>query len=255
MSVNAETSSVVVSMIFKESDEPFDIHQLELDLSKELSITISDPLIDEKGVILFTCNNITYAIARIPAGIPKNDFQSAADYSLLYKDKDGLYDKQKAHIIVTVISDKLDLIKQQLLLTKLTRAVLKNTNSLGVLWGSSVQLIQSNVFLAFSTDISDESLPIPLWVNFCLFKDTNNKINVYTLGMKTLGYPEYEIINLKMNWNDGYYFLVDFTNYMITSHDLITDGDTIGRDENEKLKVTYPKSEITDDNRVMRIEM
>lgn len=51
--------------------------------------------------------------------------------------------------------------------------------------------------------------------------------------MKTLGYPEYEIINLKMNWNDGYYFLVDFTNYMITSHDLITDGDTIGRDENE----------------------
>lgn len=255
MSLSAENNNAVLAMIFQEKNIPFNTKQLESDISKELSISLSEPLVDKDGVIVFINNSVTYAIARMPVGIPKEDFESAADYSLLYKDKIGLYDKQKAHILLSVISKDNDVIMQQLLLTKLTRAVLKNTNSLGVYWGSSVQLIQPDVFFAFSNQMSSEALPIPLWVNFCVYKNAKGKINMHTIGMKSLGYPEYEIINLKMNWNDGYYFLVEFTNYMIVSNDIIKDGDTIGRDEKEKLKVTYPKSEITDDKKVMRIEM
>lgn len=250
-----ETKNTNIAMIFREKDENIDLKILKEFIKSELSIKKLEDLNEEKGIIIFENNDNHYIIARMPVEIPKNDFKSAADYSLLYKDPKKIVNKQKAHIIISVQSKKGNMIENNLKLIKLVRAVIKSTSSLGVYWGSAAQIIQDDIFLAFTDKIDSNNLPIPIWINICRYIDKNNKINVHSIGLKDLGYPEYEIINLKMKWEDAYYYLLDFANYMITSGDLIKDGDTIGRNENEKLKVRFIKSEITEDKKVMRIDM
>ncbi|MBN1699917.1 MAG: DUF4261 domain-containing protein [Spirochaetales bacterium] len=255
MCAYAEKDNIAMAMIFKVNDDIIDVDLLKSNLQNELNISIKDKLVDKDGTIIFHVDNTTYVIARMPDGIPVKDFQSASDRSLLYKNKENLAQHQKSHIICSVVNDKNTLIKNRIILTKLIRSVLKSTESLGIYWGDACQIVQSEIFMAFTDQISEKSLPIPVWINICVYKNENNRINVYTIGMKVFSYPEYEIINLKMNREDAYYFLLDFLNSLLTTGVKLKDGDTIGRDENEKFKVHYIESFINGDSKVMKIEM
>jgi hypothetical protein len=94
-----------------------------------------------------------------------------------------------------------------------------------------------------------------IWVGITIGKGDNGEINLFSRGLKDFGFPEFEVVDLKMPRDDAYYFLLDLAENIITSRDIIKEGDTVGRDANEKLKVNYIKSVFTENNNVMRIKM
>lgn len=244
-----------VAFILRTQDSELDLQVLKKSVEATLSISITEPLVEEKSVITFKNNDNLFLISRMPFGVPQEEVRSALSSSLLIKNKSGIAEGQKAHLVVSVSSESATKIQNRLLLTKLVSAILNSSDSVGVYWGSAGQVIQPDIFLSFAKSADEKNLPIPLWLSFTVGKGEKGETNFFSTGMKDLGYFEFEVIDLKMNWEDCYYFLLDFTNYFITSGDKIADGDTIGRDENEKIKVKYLKSELTDDPTVMRIFM
>jgi hypothetical protein len=244
-----------VAMVFRAQDNTIDLKKLKIIIEKELNLTIKDKLKDEKGNIVFENNNDMFVIGRMPVPIPVEEIKRVAEHSLLFKDKKGIETKQKAHIIVSVHSKQGDLIDNRIKLTRLVRSVLMSTDAIGVYWGSSSQIIQKDIFIALTDSVKKESLPMIIWLGFTIGKGDGDEINLYSTGLKDFGFPEIEVIGLKMSRDDAYYFLLDLAGNIISLKDIIKEGDTVGRDANERLKVNYTKSLLTQDNKVLRIKM
>jgi len=160
-----EKKNVGIAMIFRERNGKIGLSKLQRNIISELSITLKDKLVEKDGIIVFENAGITYAISRMPVGIPKEDFESALNYSVLFINKENVASKQSAHIIVSVISKPNTIIENQLILTKFVRAIIKSTITLGVYWGSAIHLIQSDIYIDLTNEIADDFLPIPIWVN------------------------------------------------------------------------------------------
>ncbi|MBN2603727.1 MAG: DUF4261 domain-containing protein [Candidatus Thermoplasmatota archaeon] len=232
-----------------------DLKKLKNVIEKEFKSSIKDELKEEKGNIVFEKDNDMFIIGRMPVPIPVEEIKQVAEHSLLYKDKKGIETKQKAHIIISVQSKTSNLIDNRIKLTKLVRSILLSTDAMGVYWGSSAQIIQKDIFIALTDNIKKESLPMTIWVSITVGRGNYGEINLYSTGLKDFGFPEFEVVDLKMPQEDAYYFLLDLAENIITLRDIIKEGHTVGRDANEKLKVNYMKSVLRENNNVMRIKM
>jgi hypothetical protein len=252
LNVMAEVNSSV-AMIFREKDNEIDL--LKLKSSIENNLKINNVLHEEKGNIVFEKDNDMYVIGRMPAPIPVEEIKHVAAHSLLFKDKKEIEKKQKAHIIASVQSKTGDLIDNRLKLTKLVRSILFSADAMGIYWGASSQIIQKDIFIALTDSINKESLPMTIWVGFTIGRGDYGEINLYSTGLKDFGFPEFEVVDLKMPQEDAYYFLLDLAENIITLRDIVKEGHTVGRDANEKFKVNYMKSILTENNNVMRIKM
>ena len=244
-----------VAMILRKADSPIDVSALLANVKKTLSAEITGNVLQKDGSIVFDVGPDRFVVSEMPAPVPKAEIDAALTNSMLCRDKQLVATEQKAHVIVGITTKDKTVIANRLLLTKLCEAVLKTVDSIGVYWGASSQVIDSKVFVEFAKEATDKQLPMAIWMSLTVETDPNDKTSFYSNGLEDLGYTEVEVINLKMPIVDAYYFLLDFMNYVIVSGDNIRDGDTIGRNAEEKLKVRYLPSELTDRRRVMRIEM
>jgi hypothetical protein len=244
-----------VAMVFCEQDKEIDLIKLKIIIEKEFKFSIKGELKEEKGNIVFEKDKDLFVIGRMSVPIPEDEIKNVAEHSFLFKDKKGIEIKQKAHIVISIRSTNSNLIDNRLKLTKLVRSVLMVTDAIGVYWGSAAQIIQKDIFIALTDSINKESLPMIIWVGITIGKGDNGEINLFSRGLKDFGFPEFEVVDLKMPRDDAYYFLLDLAENIITSRDIIKEGDTVGRDANEKLKVNYIKSVFTENNNVMRIKM
>jgi hypothetical protein len=251
------------ALIFRQNDKIIDLDTLKKLIEKRCKVAIKENLNDKEGITIFETANDRYTITRMPTPIPLNKIKNAAKHSLLFKDSKAIETKQKAHIIISVSSTSGNIIDNRLKLTELVRSVLLSCDALGVYWTSSSQIIQKDIYIAFTDSMSiNELLPTPIWLSLAVRKDYKGKTNIHSIGLKDLGYPEYEVIDLKKQVKNVYLFICEFTNLMIitnklkTLEDIITVEDiTTGQYANDGLWLTYTKSKLTKDKWVMRLTM
>ncbi|MCX7793649.1 MAG: DUF4261 domain-containing protein [Thermodesulfovibrionales bacterium] len=101
--------------------------------------------------------------------------------------------------------------------------------------------------------LKDNVLPLPVWIKVTGYRKDNGNLYLYTLGMKNFNHREMEIMDYRGNFSDGYFFMLELANYLMTRGPVIKDGDTVGYSEIEKIKIKFKKSELDEDEEVMSI--
>jgi hypothetical protein len=124
---------------------------------------------------------------------------------------------------------------------------LKVFDGIGVYWGNACVANSREVFESFCENISEEDLPVPVWLRFQLLRESEGEIGLYTLGMSQFGLMEIEVDDCQMKPMDLVEFVSNMALYLIRSGPVIADGNTIGNSPDERIRVRHRPSMIDPD--------
>jgi hypothetical protein len=111
--------------------------------------------------------------------------------------------------------------------------------------GNQSLLIPREDYLAEAALISEEYLPLNIWIYFGL-RSTDQGNSGYTYGMKEFGKLELEVHNSSKSLEDVRAFLFNIAHYVLEFDVTFRDGQTVGSSEDEKISITTSKGQFVD---------
>ncbi len=192
-------------------------------------------------------------MAKMPAPIPWSQLEGPCATSLLWKNAKEEVEKHVVHWIVTV-NGELDPIELSTLLTQATAAAMKaSPSAIGVYWGNATLVVPKAIFCDFAKDVLPHGPPMHIWVDFRVGPDSEKSCAGFTAGMQALGHMEFETDNAPESPGDLRERLLSLCGYLIENGPVIQDGDTVGADAQEQIRVNYCDSVFGHEDKVMRL--
>lgn len=239
-------SDTMLSMILLNESSLPDIAQIKKYLISRFHENIKlDNITRKDTVIMFDLNGEKVFYALMPAPVPWNQLEGPCATAWYWPQAAELVSKHKAHIIAGILPDtesNLNSIDKAILLSKITAAILYNTDSIGVYWGSGTVINSKEAFIERVNGISRGNLPFELWIDLRFQRTKQGSFQFFTTGMKALGHMEIEMKDSNMDGNTILSFMYNVIAYLLQNGPVIKDGDTIRKDENQRITVRYGKS-------------
>lgn len=193
-------------------------------------------------------------LAHMPAPIPNSEAEENADRNFLWPNGRDQAAKHRSHVIVTNIgSGDPTSVQSAITVSRLALVALRLFDGIGVYWGNASVCNSREVFEAFCENISEEHLPVPVWLRFQPVRASDDEIGLYTLGMKQFGLMEIEVDRCRMNLQELFEFVSNLAHYLIQSGPVIADGNTVGGNEEERILVRHRSSMIDQREMVYKI--
>ncbi len=209
---------------------------------------------ENSGICAFNIGDGFAAIGTMRAPFPWSDLEGPCATSILWPDSEQVLRDHKFHLIVTVSSDSLSAIELSILLTQVTASVMATTSgALGVYWGNATMVIPRDLFIEFATKILPQGPPVHIWVDFRVGSGENGTSSGFTTGLSALDLMEIEAINSPESVSMLRDRLTGLADYLITNGLIINDGDTVGEDENENIKVQYEYSKFGHEGKIISL--
>jgi hypothetical protein len=192
-------------------------------------------------------------LGRMPAPFPWADLQGPCATSVLWPDAPIVLKGHRAHVVVTVSSD-LGLIERAKLLTQVTAAAMATCPSaLGVFWGNATLVVPKALFNEFAVQILPFTPPLHIWLDIRVAKNADGTSSGFTTGMAALGHMEFETHNSTQAPPQLRERLLALAGYVLEKGPVISDGNTVGGDAGEKIRVVFSDSTFGHPERVMRL--
>ena len=193
-------------------------------------------------------------VGHMPAPIPWGDLEGPCATSWIWPDAAKSLKSHATHLIVTVMGED-DPVERAELLTKAIAAIIAACQEVaGVFWCPGHLVISPKVFREFAVDVLPEGPPVHVWINFRVGKNEKGGASGFTTGLSELGHMEIETENATEPPGELRKRLIAVAGYLLENGPVIADGNTIGEDENEKIKVIYSPSAFGNPDRVMRLD-
>ena len=207
------------------------------------------------GILAFDVGDVTAMIAVMPAPIPWSDLEGPCETSWLWPDATDTLREHTDHLIVTVMGDD-DPIERAKILTRVCAAVLATCEeALGVYWGDAALVNSSKLFQAFTYEILGEGgLPLYLWIDFRVGPTDDGGTAGFTHGLAALGHREFETETSTDGIGELRERFFGLATYVLENGPVIKDGNTVGGDEHEKIRVELAPSAFGNPKRVLRLE-
>lgn len=207
----------------------------------------------KQGTLAFRVGEADVIYGLMPAPIPWLDLEGPCKSSWLWPDAAEEMKAHRKHIIVTVSMDG-DAIERLKTLTQATCALVASCESaVGVYWCDSQVVMSPQMFREFAIKLLPDGLPLYVWVDFRVGKKDGRTAG-YTTGLSALGHMELETLTSDEPPGELRERLYGLANYVIECGRVIRDGDTIGEDADERIRVVYAKSSFGRAGRVMRLD-
>lgn len=192
-------------------------------------------------------------IARVAAPIPSSELEGPCATSLLWKNAAEEVRRHTHHWLVTLMGVE-EPIAQATLLTQVTAAATAACpDAIGVYWGNATLVIPKPIFIDFAEKILPQGPPLFIWVDFRVGKDSETSSAGFTQGMQALGHMELETQKAPEPPGELRERLMSLASYVIEHGPIIRDGDTIGEDAHEKIRVVFSPSAYGSEGKVMRL--
>jgi hypothetical protein len=220
--------------------------------------TVEDESGDESastGKVLALSDETANLIAmEMPVPIPWSELEGPCAASLYWPDAAAEVKQHTTHWIVTVAGD-LEPVPLSTRLTQAVAAILENCpTAIGVYWGNATLVIPKEMFLDFANDVLPQTVPMHIWVDFRVGKTGEKTSTGFTTGMKALGHMELETVDSPEPPGELHSRMMSLAAYVVENGPVIRDGDTIGEDADERIRVVYSKSKFGHNDRVMRLD-
>jgi hypothetical protein len=212
-------------------------------------------VVESKGGVwmLELGDTVNAFLSYIPAPIPEQEAELAAAGNILWPNGDKEVAKHRSHIITGIPGCQSDQPAAMLTLSRLAGCVLNTFNGIGVYWGSGHVVNSRTTFLEILEQSSTDHLPLNLWIRFQLFENDDKTIGLYTLGMEQFGLMNLEVDACSWQLMKLYEFLFDIAHYLVDNGPVLNDGDTVGGDEFEPIRVTFAASMHNKKTKVYKI--
>ena len=204
--------------------------------------------------LVFKFRDGMIAVALMPGPVPWDDLEGPCATSWWWPEATERMRAHKYHFIVTVMGGTIPPVERRVILTNVVRAVLRNTDAVGVLWAEGTLVHEPSAFLEQSEGISETHIPGPLWIDVRIEQNEDNTLRCFTTGLAPLGHMEIEVPRTTLKPQELIEFVGDTACYIVNTNTPIADNETLGRTATEKFKVRHAKS-MFDRGTVMRINM
>jgi len=191
----------------------------------------------------FTISEEKAAIVYMDFPIPKGDIRETAQYAYNWDTVLEDTKNHKSHFLVSLFNGGPDQVKRFKIFTQVLCSLLRVTGSIGVYKGTQSLLIPKNDYLEEAEFMSDDHLPINLWIYFGL-QAAENHNSGYTYGLKEFNKSELEIVNSRKSVTEIREFLFDISHYVLDQDIIFEDGQTCGGTEDEKIEITLSKGKF-----------
>jgi hypothetical protein len=208
----------------------------------------------ERGIVSISGEQASGFLAHVPAPIPNHEAEDNADGNVLWTNGKEEAARHRSHVIVTNLgSDGLTPVQSALAVSRLTLVALELFDGLGVYWGNAHVCNSRQVFESFCEDMSEELVPVPVWLRLQPVRAAQDGIGLYTLGMRQFGLMEIEVDRCRMKPQELFEFVSNIAHYLIQSGPVIADGNTVGGSEEERIVVRHRASMVEKGRRVYKI--
>ena len=208
---------------------------------------------DDNGTSSMTCqlDTMTGALGMMPARIPGGELERATAW--LWPNAEVELTRADAHAIVWV-SGPVGQVDAHCALTRLIAAVVNSTETLGVYLGGAGHVIRANVFDEMARHYLDHDLlPALLWIDFQVGVD-DGRATLLTRGMTEFGLMELEVERSQKSPGELREFAMNIAEYLLREGAVIRHGDTVGENENQRVRVRHAPSVADRPGPVYRFE-
>ncbi len=182
-------------------------------------------------------------VMNIAAPVPDEEAEAAVRFSVSALGTGWELPVHRAQLVATVHEDEDDEPMERLLrFTRMLAALIDAVDGVvGVYWGSAGATHAPDFFRQVALD--GESLPIMLWNGVSIAGD-EDQLSLLSLGMDQLGLPDLKLDAPRHQGNDALGFFFDLLAYVARRGEPIPEGETVGRNDEEKLRVRYEPSPV-----------
>lgn len=206
-----------------------------------------------EGGFAFSLGEADVVLGKMSSPIPWVDLEGPCSTSILWRNAADEVQRHRTHIIVTV-SAKTDLVPLSNLLTQATASVLAACPSaIGVYWGNATLLVPKTLFVEFATEILPKGPPVHIWIDTRVGRQESKGSAGFTTGLDALGHMEIETEASPEEpgaLRERLYLLAE---YVLSNGRTINDGDTVGEDAGEKIRIVYSASAFGNKKTVMKL--
>ena len=162
----------------------------------------------------------------------------------------------KAHIVVTGVGLAGDVRERDTLMAALTASVIGATEAVGAMLGHGVVFHKAALFQAMAASGFEEGeLPVAIAVDITGAKEPEDRMSFLTHGMRRYGREEV-YFTAPARGKGALGFVLDLMSWMLGDMDhAFPTGDTIGRDDGEKLKIQRVASPAGNPEQVIRLDL
>lgn len=189
----------------------------------------------------------------MPAPIPWTDLEGPCATSPFWPNAATTMRTHQRHVIVTATGDA-DGPALAETLTRATSALVESSDGVvGVFWCNSGLVFPPKGFCQIASKFGPGEPALPIWVNFRVAKNKDENSAGFTQGLSSLGKMEFETQGAPESPEALRDRFLHFAAYVLDGA-AIKDGETIGFDANEKIKVTHAASSFGVPGPVMRLD-
>jgi len=200
-----------------------------------------------------------YLIALMPIPVQiGDDIAQICAHSRLWPDATPAPVDYAAHTIVTVMrfgddGQETNLVAQAALLSRVLASTVAVSNSIeAVYFGSANHVVLPSLFRELTQATLPEPLPIA-WVAINVGQRPDGVMTGHTRGMDMLGLMDIEIPETGETAEGVFSRLTGIVDYLIENGMVISNGDTLGATEEERIRVVYGPSALDQEREVMRL--
>lgn len=207
---------------------------------------------DKQGIWALKVGHYDVYLALMPAPIPWSQLDTLTQAAWHWKEAAEILKGHRAHILITITNAPPDPLDADLLLTKVTAAVLEVQESLGVLWGGPA-ICSRTMFISEAKDAArDKHLPVLSWMSFNMMKEQGQYV-ISTQGMGRYGQMELDL------WGDSgtknaVELALDLAVYVLKGA-VLKPGQTFGRTAQEKFKISHGPWAMDNTKTALQLDM
>ncbi|HEX7377160.1 MAG TPA: DUF4261 domain-containing protein [Pirellulales bacterium] len=201
-------------------------------------------------------NNAVGHLVHAPFHIPTQEAEECADRNFLWPNGKEEAAKHQSHVIVVnTNADAQTSIQSAITVSRLALVAMRIFDGIGVYWGNAGVSNSREVFENSCDGMSEQHLPVPMWVRFQVTSAANDEIGMYTSGMRQFGLMELEVDRCRMTLAELSGFVGDLAHYLLQRGPVINDEDTCGGSGDQRIVVRHRSSMIDEDRLVYKIIM
>lgn len=206
------------------------------------------------NTVAFKVGEADVILGIMPTPLPWTDLEGPCATSWLWPEAADAMRHHKTHIIVTVTFDG-EPLERVKLLTAVTASLVETSSQVaGVYWCDSTVVMSPSMFRDLAVEMLPDGFPLYAWIDLRAGSGEDGKTAGFTSGMTALGHMDFETLNSPEQPGELRERFFGLAYYVLENGPVIKDGDTIGEDENERIKVIYSESSFGHDKPVMRLD-
>lgn len=191
---------------------------------------------------IFSVGGVPVAVRRQDEPLPGEALQSALSKTIAWPEARQAFAAHRAAagIICLIEPDGPEQALHMAVATSfVAAAVLQETDSYGLIWGTGDILVSKAGWLDAVQSIARRSLPVADWVSLRWVKGADEGIGLVTCGANVFLGREIEILPSALSPAEIAGKVFNFLHYLLMHNPVINENDTIGESAEERIRVNY----------------